>query len=61
METNCAKCNAPLTAWDRTISKALVFKLPRCTKCMAEEYDMNVEDFNAQMEWFRGKRPCLFQ
>lgn len=61
MEEKCANCPAALTKWDRQVSKVLAYKFPLCVKCIAEEYDQNVEDLNEHMEWVKGKRPCLFQ
>lgn len=61
MEMNCATCSQPLTAWDRQVSKIVAYKFPLCVKCIAEEYDQNVDDLNEHMMWIKGKRPCLFQ
>lgn len=61
MEEKCATCANLLTKWDRQVSKVLCYKFPLCVKCIAEEYDRNVDDLNEQMEWVKGKRPCLSQ
>lgn len=61
MENTCNACGSPLTQWDRQVSKVLAYKFPLCVKCIAEEYDQNVEDLNEHMRWVQGRRPCLFQ
>jgi len=56
----CSICSKSLATWDSSVSKALKYQNPYCINCMAEEYDMNVDEFNEHMQSYQGLRPCLF-
>lgn len=53
------KCKIELTSWDLRCSKSLAYKIPRCEKCIAKEYDKTVEELRGALEDFYGMRPCM--
>jgi len=55
----CNVCGSPLNSWDKRCSKALAYKYPNCEKCIAKEYDIDVDVFRDHMEEFFGMRPCV--
>ncbi len=55
---NCNICNKQLNSWDKRLSKTLAYKIPVCEKCIAKEYDMDVEALRSRMEDFFDMRPC---
>ena len=59
MDENCNICSARLNSWDARLSKTLAYKNPVCEKCIANEYDMDVEALRTKMEDFFGIRPCV--
>ena len=59
LEETCNNCGCQINSWDKRISKTLAYRYPNCEKCIAEEYDMNVEDLRERMERFFGMRPCM--
>lgn len=58
LEENCNICNAQLNSWDARLSKALMYKSPVCEKCIADEYDMDVDKMRTYFEEVFGMRPC---
>ncbi len=58
LDAECNICGQRLNSWDTRLSKALSYKNPVCEKCIAKEYDMNVDVLRSQMEEFFGMRPC---
>ena len=58
LDTNCNICHEQLNSWDDRLSKTLAYKIPVCEKCIAKEYDMDVEALRERMEDFFGMRPC---
>ena len=59
LDKSCNKCGEQLNSWDVRLSKTLAYKNPVCEKCIAEEYDMDVEALRDKMENFFGMRPCV--
>lgn len=59
LDINCNKCSCQLNSWDGRLSKTLCYKIPICEKCIAEEYDMDVESLRKRMENYFGMIPCL--
>lgn len=59
LDINCNKCSCQLNSWDARLSKVLAYKIPVCEKCIAEEYDMDVDELRDRMENYLGMRPCL--
>lgn len=55
----CNKCERRLNSWDIRLSKTLAYKIPVCERCIADEYDMDVEQLRTKMESFYGIRPCV--
>ena len=51
-------CGSRLNSWDARLSKTLASQNPVCEKCIAKEYDMDVEALRERMEDFFGMRPC---
>lgn len=58
LDQNCNNCGKQLNSWDAKLSKALAYKIPVCEKCIAKEYDIDVETLRSRMEDFFGMRPC---
>lgn len=58
LDEECNICNQRLNSWDKRLSKTLAYKNPICEKCIAKEYDMDVEHLRSRMEDFFGMRPC---
>ena len=54
----CNMCGRQLNTWDVRLSKTLAYKIPVCEKCIAKEYDMDVDVLREKMEVFFGMRPC---
>ena len=52
-------CGCQINSWDKRISKTLAYRNTICEKCIAEEYDMNIDDLRNRMERFFGMRPCI--
>lgn len=55
----CNICGEQLNTWDIRLSKTLAYKIPVCEKCIAKEYDMEVNSLRKRMEDFFGIRPCV--
>lgn len=58
LDERCNICDGRLNSWDERLSKALAYKIPVCEKCIANEYDMDVDVLRRKMEDFFGIRPC---
>jgi len=58
LDEKCNICGQQLNSWDKRLSKALTYKNTVCEKCIAKEYDMNVDALRSRMEDFFGLRPC---
>ena len=59
LDEYCNVCGEQLNSWDMRISKALVYKKPVCEKCIAKEYDRDVDSLREYFERIFGMRPCL--
>lgn len=55
---DCHICGKRLNSWDARLSKTLAYKNKVCEKCIAKEYDMDVEALRERMEDFFDMRPC---
>ncbi|KLU61860.1 hypothetical protein CEB3_c17780 [Peptococcaceae bacterium CEB3] len=51
-------CGQELTSWDIRCSKALGYKNPVCEKCLAQEYEVSIDEVRGRLEDFFGMRPC---
>lgn len=58
LDKYCNVCGEQLNSWDSRLSKTLAYKIPVCEKCIAKEYDMDVNALRDRMEDFFGMRPC---
>lgn len=58
LDKYCNICGEQLNSWDARLSKTLAYKIPVCEKCIAKEYDMDVNALRDRMEDFFGMRPC---
>lgn len=58
LDKYCNVCGNQLNSWDARVSKALAYKNPCCEKCIAKEYDMDIEVLRGKMEHFFDMRPC---
>lgn len=55
----CNSCCRTLNSWDKKIAKAVGYiKSFPCESCLAQEYDMTVEELRAFFEDHFGMRPC---
>lgn len=59
LNESCAACGDRLNSWDKRCSKALAYKKPVCEKCIAKEYDMEIDALRGRLEDFFGMRPCV--
>lgn len=57
-DETCNVCGAQLNSWDKRISKTLAYRYPCCEKCVAKEYDMEVDEVRAKFEHIFGLHPC---
>ncbi len=58
LDEACNICGQRLNSWDARLSKTLAYKNKVCEKCIANEYDMDVDALRERMEDFFGMRPC---
>lgn len=58
LDESCNSCGEQINTWDKRLSKTLAYQYPLCEKCIAQEYDMEVENLRKKMEDFFGMRPC---
>ena len=58
IDEDCHICHQRLNSWDARLSKTLLYKNKICEKCIAKEYDMDVEDLRTRMEDYFDIRPC---
>ena len=58
LDEKCNICDKQLNTWDAKISKALMYQSPVCEKCIANEYDMDVDSLRSYFEDVFGMRPC---
>jgi len=58
LDEQCNICDSQLNSWDARLSKTLAYKHAVCEKCIAKEYDMDVDKLRSRMEDFFGIRPC---
>ena len=58
LDEECHICGECLNSWDARISKTLLYKNKTCEKCIAKEYDMDVEALRTRMEDYFDIRPC---
>lgn len=59
LDEYCHVCGEQLNSWDSRCSKALKYKNLTCEKCIAKEYDMEVDTLRGRLEHFFGMRPCI--
>lgn len=59
LDENCNICGQQLNSWDARLSKALTYQNPVCEKCIAKEYDMDVDALRSYFEDVFGMRPCI--
>ena len=57
-DKKCNVCDKQLNSWDIKISKALMYKYEVCEKCVAKEYDMDVDSLRSYFEEVFDMRPC---
>lgn len=58
LDKECNICGERLNSLDARLSKTLAYKIPVCERCIAKEYDMDVNALRDRMEDFFGMRPC---
>ncbi len=58
LDRTCNVCGNQLNSWDAKISKALMYKHEVCEKCIAEEYDIEVDALRRYFEDVFDMRPC---
>lgn len=58
LDEECNICGTRLNSWDARLSKTLAYKNKVCEKCIANEYDMEVDALRERMEDFFDMRPC---
>ena len=58
IDEECNICNQKLNSWDARLSKALMYQNKVCEKCIANEYDMDVDKLRSYFEEVFGMKPC---
>lgn len=58
LDEECNVCNSRLNSWDSRLSKALMYQNMVCEKCIANEYDMDVDALRSYFEEVFDMRPC---
>lgn len=58
LDEECNVCGNRLNSWDAKLSKTLAYKNNVCEKCIADEYDMDIDVLRRTMEDLYGLRPC---
>jgi hypothetical protein len=58
LDEECNVCASRLNSWDEKLSKALTYRNKVCEKCIANEYDMDVDALRTFFEEVFGMRPC---
>ena len=58
-DQECGLCGRRLNSWDTRKSKALVYRYACCERCIAKEYDVDVEGLRRRMEHYFGMRPFM--
>lgn len=59
LDKNCHSCGQQLNSWDMRLSKTLAYRFPVCEKCIAKEYDKEVDWLRDYFETAFGMRPCV--
>lgn len=59
LDEYCNVCGEQINSWDKRCSNALKYKSPLCEKCIANEYDIEVEELRDTMKHHFGMIPCL--
>ena len=59
LDEYCNVCGEQLNSWDKRCSNALAYKKAVCEKCIAKEYDLEVDNLRHRLEHFFGMRPCF--
>lgn len=57
-DIECPVCGGEVNSWDKRISRALGYKRIVCEECIAEEYDISVEELRRTMKDHFGLIPC---
>ena len=50
LDEKCNICGQQLNSWDAKLSKALMYQNKVCEKCIANEYDMDVDKLRSYFE-----------
>lgn len=58
LDEECNICGQKLNSWDARLSKALTYQNKVCEKCIANEYDMDVDKLRSYFEDVFGMKPC---
>ncbi|MCR5755531.1 MAG: hypothetical protein K6G30_12070 [Acetatifactor sp.] len=58
LDEDCNICGSRLNSWDVKISKALQYKNNVCEKCIAKEYDIEIDTLRTTMQDLFGLLPC---
>lgn len=58
LDEECKVCGSRLNSWDSRLSKALMYQNKVCEKCIANEYDMDVDAIRSYFEEVFDMRPC---
>lgn len=59
LDIGCNICGKKINSWDNRISITLQYKNSCCEKCIAAEYDMDIESLRVRMEHYFDIRPCI--
>lgn len=57
-DISCPVCDGEVNSWDKRCSRALGYKQIVCEKCIAQEYEIEVEELRDTMKEHFGLIPC---
>ena len=57
-DISCPVCGGEVNSWDKRCSRALGYKQIVCEDCIAEEYQIEVEELRDTMKEHFGLIPC---
>lgn len=57
-DLECPICDGDVNSWDKRCSRALGYKRIVCESCIADEYDVSVQELRNAMQEHFGLIPC---
>lgn len=57
-DISCPVCGGRVNSWDKRCSRALAYKHIVCEGCIAQEYEIDIEELRDTMQSHFGLIPC---